>query len=174
MSPRPLVLALTFFALGLTPVLLLADEPNPVGIPKGKNPGGGLGVYRIWYDKGEWHLRTSTDDSKGKKDKLLVFSGSVKSDAKMTVEGKALEKAGKTGDRIVPHADGKGFDFEFKTYNAVDFAIFKVAESGKKVTFNLKLDGEKAPLLRILIGEKGDHPDKSEFALPAHPTKPEK
>lgn len=167
------IFAFALFALGLVSVASAAD-PNPIGLPRGKDPGGGIGVFRVWFDDGKWNLRTSTEDSKGKKDKLTVFSGSVKSDGKITVEGKALEKIGKTGDKIVPHADGKGFDFEFKTYNAVDFAIFQVADGAKKVTFNLKLDGEKAPLLRVLIGEKNEHPDKAEFTLPAHPKKPEK
>ncbi len=31
------------------------------------------------------------------------------------------------------------------------------------------LNGEKPPALRIMIGANGDHPDRSEFTLPAHP-----
>jgi hypothetical protein len=160
-----------FFALGLVPILLAADPINPVGFPKKGDPGGGVGAYRIWFEGGAWHLRTSTENSIGKKDKLLVFTGSVKCESKLTVEGKRLEKKGKTGDTITPHADGRGFDFQFKTYGATDEAVFKPAEGAKTLTFKLQIDGEKAATIRIIIGENGEHPDKNEFKLPAHPKK---
>jgi hypothetical protein len=163
--------ALAALALALTLTARAADAPNPVGFPKGPDPGGGVGVFRVWYEDGAWHLRTSTENSVGKKDKLLVFTGTVKCDGKVTVEGKKLEKKGKTGDSFTPHADGRGFDFEFKTYGATDEVVFKVAESGKNLNFKFVLNGEKPPALRIMIGANGDHPDKSEFTLPAHPKK---
>ena len=31
----------------------------------------------MWYEDGTWHLRTSTENSEGKKEKLLVFTGSA-------------------------------------------------------------------------------------------------
>ena len=172
MTLRSAAFAVGCFALALAPAAPAADPPDPVGFPKVPDPGGGVGVFRVWYADGTWHLRTSTENSVGKKDKLMVFTGGVRSDVKMTVEGNKLEKGkGKTSDSFTPHADGKGFDFRFKTYGATDQADFKVADGAKKVTFKLQLDGEKAPTIRILIGEKGDHPEKAEFALPAHPKK---
>jgi hypothetical protein len=172
MSLRKPAFVVAFFALGFSQVLLAADAPNPVGFPKKGDPGGGIGAVRIWYADGAWHLRTSTENSVGKKDKLMVFTGSVRCDAKMTVEGKRLEKGkGKTSDRLVPHADGKGFDFEFRTYGAIDEAEFKVGEKAKTLTFKLFIDGEKAAAHRVIIGENGDHPEKSEFKLPARPKK---
>ena len=171
MTLRTIAFAGGCFALGLMQVLLAADPPNPIGFPKKGDPGGGVGAFRVWYDNGTWHLRTSTENSVGKKDKIMVFTGSVRCDDKMTVEGKKLEKGkGKTSDGFTPHADGKGFDFEFKTYGAIDQADFKV-EKGKTLTFKLMIDGEKAPILRIIIGENGEHPEKNEFKLPAHPKK---
>ncbi len=160
-------------ALGMMQAALVAgDPPNPLGFPKGPDPGGGVGVFRVWYEGGAWHLRTSTENSVGKKDKLLVFTGTVKCDGKMTIEGKKLEKGkGKTSDSFTPHADGKGFDFEFKTYGATDEVVFKIADSGKKLNFKFLLNGEKPAALRIMIGEKGEHPDKSEFSLPTKPAK---
>lgn len=147
-----------------------ADEPNPVGFPKDA-PRGGVGVYRVWYADGAWHLRSSTEDSGGKKDKLMVFAGTVRCDGKLTVDPKALESRGKVGDRITPAADGKGFSFEFKTYGATDEAVFKVADKAKTLTFDLKIDGEKAPLYRIVVGAAGGSPEKNPFKLPAHPKK---
>jgi hypothetical protein len=170
MSLRPFALASAFFALGLGPVLFAADPPNPVGFPK-KGDGGGDGVFRVWFADGAWHLRTSTENTAGKKDKLLVFGGTVRCNDKMTIEAKFLEKKGKLGDAVVPHADGKGFDFQFKTYNAIDQVDFKVGDKAKSVTFKLVYNGEKAPTQRIAIGEKAEHPDKHEFTLPANPTK---
>ncbi len=170
MKLRRAACGVAFFALGLVPVLLAADAPNPIGFPK-KGDGGGDGVFRVWYADGEWHLRTSTENTAGKKDKLLVFSGTVRCNDKMTVEGKFLEKKGKTGDSFTPHADGKGFDFQFKTYNAIDEVVFKVGEKAKSVTFKFTFNGEKAPTQRIVIGEKSEHPEKHEFTLPANPTK---
>lgn len=173
MRLRTAPFALAALALGLMQAALVAaDPPNPLGFPKGPDPGGGVGVFRIWYADGAWHLRTSTENSVGKKDKLLVFTGTVKCDAKMTIEGKKLEKGNrKTSDSFTPHADGKGFDFEFKTYGATDEVVFKVADRAKKLNFKLLLNGEKPPALRVMIGEKGEHPDKSEFSLPAQPKK---
>jgi hypothetical protein len=149
---------------------VLADEPNPFGFPK-EDARGGVGTYRIWYDGGAWHLRTSTENSSGKKEQLMVFTGSVRCDGKLTAEAKLLEKSGRTGDSIKPTADGKGFDFEFKTYGATDEAVFKVAASAKTLAFKLKIDGVKAAPFRIVIGATSVHPDKSEFKLSAHPKK---
>jgi hypothetical protein len=168
---RRVTVGIAFFALGLVPVLLSADPINPVGFPK-KGDGGGDGVFRIWYEGDSWHLRTSTENTAGKKDNLLVFTGTVRSDTKMTIEGKKLEKGkGKTSDSFTPHADGKGFDFQFKTYGATDQVDFKVTDKAKNLTFKLFLNGEKASTLRIAIGANSEHPEKSEFTLPAQPKK---
>jgi hypothetical protein len=148
-----------------------ADEPNPVGFPKDA-PRGGVGVYRVWYADGAWHLRSSTEDSGGKKDKLMVFSGTVRCDGKLTVEPNRLETGGgKTGDRITPAGDGKSFSFEFKTYGAIDEAVFKAADKAKTLTFDLKIDGQPAPLYRVVVGAAGGSPEKNPFKLPAHPKK---
>jgi hypothetical protein len=172
MRLRTVAFASGCFVLGLAQVLLAADPINPNGFPKKGDPGGGIGAVRIWYEGDTWHLRTSTENSIGKKDKIMVFTGSVRCDGKLTVEGAKLEKGkGKTSDGFTPHADGKGFDFEFKTYGAVDQADFKIPDKGKTLTFKLMIDGEKAATSRIIIGENGEHPEKNEFKLPAHPKK---
>ena len=155
-----------------------ADDPpkpiNPIGYPKKVVGGGGVGVARVWYDGGVWYVATSTDDSEGKKEKLLVFTGSVRCEDKITVEGKKLEPKGKTADTLTPHKDGKGFDFRFATYGAVDQAEFRIAEKGKTLKFKLMLDGEKMHPNRIAIGAESKTPAKEEFTLPAFPKEPEK
>lgn len=175
MTLRTLAFAVGFFSLGLLQVVLAADPPNPVGFPK-KVGGGGEGNVRVWYDDGTWHLRTSTDDSQGKKDKLLVFTGSVRCDDKISVTAQRLEKGkGKTSDVLALHQDGKGFDFKFATYGAIDEAEFKVeGAKAKSLKFAIQINGEKAAVARIYIGADGEHPDKNEFTLPAVPPKAKK
>lgn len=166
------LIALAYLAFALLPSALAADSPNPIGMPKKGDPGGGVGAFRLWYADGVWHLRTSTENSVGKKDKLMVFTGTVRSETKMTVDPVRLEKGkGKTSDTITRHNDGKGFDFRFATYGAVDQADFKVTGRAGVLKFKLLVDGQKAPTTRILIGAKGDNPETAEFKLPAHPKK---
>jgi hypothetical protein len=75
-------------ALSLTvcPLVFSADPPNPVGYPGKGDPGGGIGAIRVWYADDAWHLRTSTEDTSGKKDKLMVFTGTVRSEGKVKAE----------------------------------------------------------------------------------------
>jgi len=168
MNFRTFAFAAAWLALGFAQSLLAADEPNPVGFPKKGEPGGGIGAVRIWYADSAWHLRTSTEDSVGDKDKLMVFTGSVRCEDKMKVDGYKLETGkGQTADMIFPHADGKGFDFRFATFGSLDQADFTAGPKGKKLKFQIAIDGEKAQTSRILIGEDGVHPEKAEFTLPA-------
>lgn len=166
-----------YFGVGCVLLFILApasafDPPNPIGMPKKGDPGGGVGAFRIWYLDGKWHLRTSCENSVGKKEKLIVFSGTVRCEDKVTAEGLKLEKGnGKKSDSITPHRDMKGFDFRFATYGAIDEAEFTVADKGKNLKFKLLVDGVGAPTQRILIGKDGGNPEKSEFTLGAHPKK---
>jgi hypothetical protein len=145
-----------------------ADPPNPIGYPK-KALGGGAGVTRIWYEAGVWHLRTSTDDSEGKKEKLFVFSGTVRCEDKLTIEPVKLEKGkGKTSDTLTPHNDGKGFDFRFATYGALDQVDFRVGEKGKTLKFKLFLNGKPMDISRVAIGADSMHPADGDFTLSAN------
>lgn len=147
-------------------------EPSPFGFPK-EGAAGGVGAFRIWCEAdGSWHLRTSTENTAGKKEALMIFTGSVRCDGKMTTEAVKLEKnGGRTSDTLTPTADGKGFDLDFRTFGATDEVKFTPAATARTLTFKLKIDGQPAPPYRILIGAKSDHPDKSEFKLPARPKK---
>jgi hypothetical protein len=172
MSRRARDLASVSVVLVLASVTLAADPPNPIGYPKKVDTGGGDSSIRIWYEDGTWHLRTTTEGSGGKKDKekVTLFTGSVHCEGKVTTEGVKLEKgAGKHADAIVPHADGKGFDFRFQTRPGTDEVAFKVAGPGKPLKFKLMVNGQKALPDRIFIGANGEHPEKNEFQLPARP-----
>ena len=172
MSRRACALASVFAVLVLARVGVAADPPNPIGYPKKVDTGGGDSSIRIWYEDGTWHLRTTTEGSAGKKDKdkVTVFTGSVHGGGKVTTEAKKLEAgAGKHADAIVPHADGKGFDFRFQTRPGTDEVAFKVAGPGRTLTFKLHVNGQKALPDRIFIGANGEHPEKNEFKLPARP-----
>lgn len=161
-----------FFAVA---ALYAFDPPNPIGYPAKGDPGGGIGAVRVWFADGAWHVRTSTEDSTGKRDTLMVFAGSVRCEDKLTVEPKKLEKgARKTADTVTPHADGKGFDFRFATYGGRDQVDFTAGKAAKMIKLKLLIDGKPAPPHRVLIGAEGAHPEKNEFTLPAKPAEPKK
>ena len=165
---RHVLVLLGGFALA---ACLLAAKPittiDPTGFPK-HSPEGGKNVVRIWHEKGSWFLRTSTEDSVGKKDRLIVFTGSVRSEDRMTVTGHKLEPK---RDSYTMHADGKGFDFRFTTSGAQDTAEIKPGPRSKTLTFKLRVNGEPVEPSRIVIGADSKCPDKAEFTLPATPGK---
>jgi hypothetical protein len=121
------------------------------------------------FADGKWHLRTSAEDSRGANEKLMVFTGSVRSEDQVRAEGRRLESGAKeTADTLTPHAEGQGFDFRFATFGAKDEAEFTAGPKGKAVKVKLLIDGQKA-VNHVLIGRDGRHPEKNEFTLPATP-----
>jgi hypothetical protein len=146
---------------------MLFSQINPNGFPK-NSPEGGLNVVRIWYEKGHWNLRTSTEDSEGKKNRVTTFTGTVRSEDKMTATGSRLEAK---ADKFVMHADGKGFDFKFTTHGAQDTVEFTPGPRSKTLRFLLKVNNEPVEAARIIIGSESKCPDKNEFLLPAVPPK---
>jgi len=169
------------FGVSLVGAILLAfavsigsaadDVPDPFGRPEGFKEGK-QAMYALWYEKGEWQLRTTSKD-KGKDSEKVTFSGRVSIEGdKVVGDFKKLEKAkkGKDADYILVFRDYKGFDFQFATYGKTDDVHFKAGEKAKSITFKLLIDGKEDPK-SILIGKKGLHPDKAEFTMPAHPVK---
>lgn len=140
--------------------------PDCYGIPEHVEADADAGVYRIWFADGTWHMRTSTEDYKQVRGSVIVFTGSVVSEDKVTSEGVKIEKR---KDWITPHADGKGFDFHFETHGAKDEVDFTAGSDGKTLKFKLMLDGKDVPPSRVFIGKNASNPEKSEFTLPAHP-----
>jgi hypothetical protein len=158
---------LTLFAMSMS--LALADgTPNPIGRPPGFKQGK-KDIYGVWYEDGQWHLRMTSRDGKGR----TVFTGMVKVDGdRMMGDFSALEKAkkAKNADWVVFHPDRRGFDFRFANRGATDGVAFKVGPKARTVTFKLELGDDDDPR-RILIGGNNAHPDRAEFTLPAHPGK---
>lgn len=162
MKVRHFAILLGFLALSQATLLAGSSSPDPKGRPKKFEQG--KKSYGLWFEDGVWHLRmTSTDRT--------VFAGSVRVTGDRIIgEIQALEKAKKpkNADWIVPHKDGAGFDFRFVTTGATDGVAFKAGPRASNIQFRLNTGGDDDPR-RILIGSKGDHPDKATFTLPAHP-----
>jgi hypothetical protein len=161
------------------------DSADPNSEPK-KYDAGKQSVYAIWYDDGEWHMRVTAKDKK--EDEREVFTGSVRVEggrlsgtfqgleppvpivpSKKKTLKRALEK-NRNADWLQVHNDGQGFDFRFVNFGKSDGVNFKIAPSGKHITFNLLIGGGEFPK-RVLIGKRATHPEKVPFTLAAHPEK---
>lgn len=141
-----------------------ADPPDPAGKPKQFVPGKGPAVA-VWEDKGMWNLHVTWKDDKRSR---IVFTGRVVVEGdKYTGDYGSLEKAkGANADYVRPHRDGRGFDFRFTQSSVVAIGLdFKVGPAATGVKFKVLIDGAEDPK-KILIGEKGVHPEKAEFTLP--------
>ena len=163
--------------LGMGLVAVAADKDPPTtsdvktyGQPKQFDQGKD-DLYALWYADGAWHLRTTAKGEKGHK---AVFKGRIQIEGGKITEGnfQGLDKAklAKNADWVVPHPDGKGFDFSFATFGATDGIDFKVSKDATAVSFKLLVNGGDYPQ-RVLIGMKSQHPEKIPFSLPANPAR---
>lgn len=146
---------------GPGPALAADDGPNAESRPE-QFKQGMKACFAVWREEGVWHLRATSKAEK-------KFTGSVRCDADRIVgrfDGLESAKKPKNADWVSPHADGKGFDFQFVTAGAVDGLEFKVGPKAESVTFDLLVGGDDDPQ-KILVGAKGLHPDKAKFTLPA-------
>lgn len=165
--------ALSLVFLGVS--LLVAAPPpittiNPVGYPA-HSPEGGKNVVRVWYNKGKWYLRTSTEDSEKVKSRQIAFTGTVRSEDRMTVVPERLEK---NRDGFTMHPDGKGFDFRFTTSGGTDTVVMTLGPKAKTIAFSkLKVNNDAVEPSRIVIGAFSKCPDKADFVFPAVPGKSE-
>jgi hypothetical protein len=167
--------AFALLTLQVTLGLASDDSLNPVGKPKQFKQGKRV-AYGVWYEDGLWHLRMTSKDGKAKgkgKNDRVIFTGSVRvAGDRLLGEFQGLEKSKQAlnADWVLPHAGGRGFDFQFATFGKTDGVNFKAGPSAQSITFKLLVGGDDDPT-RILIGASGAHPAKAEFALPAHPKK---
>ena len=144
---------------------------NISGRPKDFKVGGGNHVA-VWHDGELWNIFTT-----GKRGKVASaqhrWGGSVRIEGDTYVGqfGK-LEAARKAynADWIVPHADGRGFDFQFINRGGHDEVKFKLGPNATSMTIKVVLDNRPQPKA-ILIGRKGENPEKNVFTVPAHPKK---
>ena len=149
--------------------LVVAADLDPVGRPK-QFEKGKQNAFAVWEEDGVWNLRTSAKAGEKGKMKRVEFTGRVKVNGDKLIAGdlQGLEKKakGKDADWLEVHPDGKGFDFQFATFSTnTDGVTFKVGPKAESVTFKLLTAGDNDPK-RILVGKKGEHPDKAEFTIP--------
>jgi hypothetical protein len=167
--------AFALLTLQMTLGLAADDALDPFGKPK-QFKQSKRAVYGVWYEDGAWHLRMTSKDGKGKgkgkgKNDRVTFNGSVKvAGDRLIGEFQGLEKAKRVrnADWILPHVNGRGFDYQFATFGKTDGVTFTVGPNAQSITFKLLFEGIGDPM-RILIGRRGAHPAKAEFTLPAHP-----
>ena len=158
----------------LSPIYLMAyenEDINPIGRPL-KYTAGKSRMCGIWHDEGLWNISVTSG-------KALKFIGSIKITGDKYIgrfEGleKNLDKFGRPKggfDYILPHKDGKGFDFVFNvggTNFDSDTIQFKVGENATSIEFVITAGGDRDPN-RIFIGKNSKSPSKIPFSLEAHP-----
>ena len=159
----------SLFILQAALVVAADDALNATGRPK-QFEKGKTTTFAVWESDGVWNLRTAVKTGAKGKAQRIQFSGSVtvKGDKLVSGEYQGLEKKpkAKDADWVFLHNDGKGFDFQFSTTSTnVDGLTFKVGPKAESVTFKLLTAGDDDPK-RVLVGAKGQHPDKATFTVP--------
>ena len=141
---------------------LAPDAVNPVGKPKAFGPGK-TARYGLWYEDGQWHLRTTA--KKGHR-----FHGAVRIEGGefSRLEPIKLDQEGKGADRFAWNAAKNEVRFDFRTGGSVDGFDFKVDKPTATVWFGLRIDGEERPNA-VFVGRMGAHPAAVPFVLPARP-----
>ena len=156
----------------------LASAADLSGTDAGGRPkqfkAGSKAMFGVWFEDGAWHLRSTSSNVKDRNDKpvRVIFSGSVRVvGGEVVIQNEEADKGNaksKTGDRLTRHKDGKGFDFVFQTFGGVDGIAFKATGKAESISLKLKVNGDDDPKY-IFVGEKGKHPDKATFVVPARP-----
>ena len=109
----------------------------------------------IWHDSAGWHLRVTHP---GKR--TMVFSGTIRSDAPLTVKGVHLER--QDSFRLSP--DGLTLTYRFVNHGRVDGLDFRT-DCAKHLSFGGRLNGYRLAIGRIWIGHLGRHPLQNPFAV---------
>lgn len=111
--------------------------------------------YAIWQDREGVHLVVST------KGRPHTFTGTIKTDGKIyAIDGDYLEK----GDKLKLSRDREKLNFKLSTAGATDKIDFKVND-GKRLNFDLYIDGQPIDENDIYIGNEGAHPGDNKFTL---------
>ncbi|CUH95235.1 putative secreted protein [Propionispora sp. 2/2-37] len=133
---------------------VFAWSPELEGQPEDFRLGRSQG-YFIWHDDDGLHLRTTT------KYRSHIFSGILHTDGRFTdVDGVRLED----NDRYKVKQGGHTIDFRFDTSGGADGIDFKVS-GGKKVEFELYMDGHRISPYKIYGGEDNWHPESNRFKI---------
>ena len=145
---------------------------DPSGRPKEFKTGAAT-LCAIWHDGESWNIQTTGKKLPKGPSPYHRWGGSVRieGDTFSGTFGK-LEKAKKitNADYVVPHADGRGFDFQLVNRGGRDDLKFKAGAKATEITMKIVCDN-MSDTKKILIGRKGENPEKTLFTLPAHPKK---
>jgi hypothetical protein len=110
---------------------------------------------RIWHDSTGWHLRVTHPGTKA-----VVFSGTIRSDAALTVKGARLESQ----DSFTLSADQKSVTYRFVNHGQIDGLDF-TTDCAKHLSFAGRMNGHRLVIGRIWIGHRGHHPLQNPFAV---------
>lgn len=138
------------------------DGLNVEGRPDGLDAGDRGQVY-LWHGADGWHLRT-TDVSDG----AHHYTGTVALSAGATFTSLAPVRL-EHGDRV--WVDGSNIlHYDFTTFNGIDGVNFTVsacdgARRHEAMVFAMNVDGHEDDASRIALGDAGQHPPASTFAV---------
>jgi hypothetical protein len=109
----------------------------------------------IWHDANGWHLRFTHPGTT-----RIIFSGTVVSNAPLTVKGYRLE----SGDSFSLSADHKTLTYRFANYGRIDGLDVRTA-CASRLAFKGLMAGLKLPVGRIWVGRAGNHPLQNPFVV---------
>jgi hypothetical protein len=124
------------------------------GQPLTLRAGARAGDY-LWHSTTGWHLRVTHPGSA-----RVVFSGTVVSNAPLTVSGYRLE----AGDRFSLSADKLTLTYRFANHGRIDGLDFRTA-CATHLRVRGSMAGLKLPIGRIWIGRAGRHPLQNPFVI---------
>ena len=124
------------------------------GQPTTFKAGARAGDY-IWHDGNGWHLRFTHPGSA-----KVIFSGTIVSNAALTVKGYKLEK----GDSFHLSADRRTLTYRFSNYGKIDGLDFRTA-CASRLWFKGSMAGSTLPVGRIWVGRGGNHPLQNPFVV---------
>ncbi len=151
--------------------LAIAGEKLHIhGKPENYEPGE-ADQFAVWFDDGQWHLRTTT----AKKEHAFKGTITVKGGTVTELKGHKAERKGKLEDRWKLGPKKHQITFEFKTDEGEDGIDFDITKEADTLTWDLEIEGEKGitkhDKARVFVGKKGQHPDEMPFETKAHPGK---
>ena len=160
MTRVPRSRTLVFLAAALTATLLspataLAKEKKEPW--KGKpdfNVGESRG-YFIWGDQEGWHVRWM---SKGKK---RTFSGAVTSDVAI----KGFNPVSRDSKDFIKKEGDRAVRFDAHAKEGIDGFDFHVSPSSRSITFELRIDGTKAPTEEVKLGRNKERATTVPFTI---------
>lgn len=127
----------------------IEGRPRQLGAPDDK------AGYYIWHDEDGFHLRTTGPGPRHRFRGTLTTNGEFAGVQLVRLEG---------DDGFVVRNGGQTLDIRFETWDQVDGVDLRI-EGGDRLRFALELDGRRAPVDRIFLGEDGSHPERNPFTI---------